>query len=105
MGIGAPLTFAKTVRKTCFVDPVRCCSSGVMAFHAGSGPSAMINMNEGNPIRISVQQGFEDPSISPDDALATQVSAAQWGAPLIARTQLSTEQGFQHKKAVTTKSS
>ncbi|KAL3160801.1 hypothetical protein ABBQ38_009212 [Trebouxia sp. C0009 RCD-2024] len=45
---------------------------GVMAFHAVSGPSAMIDMNQGNPIRISVQQGFEDPSISPDDALATQ---------------------------------
>lgn len=47
-----------------------------MAFHAGSGPSAMIDMSEGNPIRISVQQGFDDPSISPDDAMATQVSAA-----------------------------
>ena len=47
-----------------------------MAFHAGSGPSAMIDMSEGNPIRISVQQGFDDPSIAPDDALATQVSAA-----------------------------
>ena len=47
-----------------------------MAFHAGSGPSAMIDMSAGNPIRISVQQGFEDPSISPDDAMATQVGAA-----------------------------
>ena len=46
-----------------------------MAFHAGSGPSAMIDMSEGNPIRVSVQQGFDDPSITPDDALATQVSA------------------------------
>lgn len=54
-----------------------------MAFHAGSGPSAMIDMNEGNPIRISVQQGFDDPSISPDEALATQVSPANWIPPMV----------------------
>lgn len=47
-----------------------------MAFHAGSGPSAEIDMREGNPIRVSVQQGFDDPAISPDEATATQVSDA-----------------------------
>nr|QOL01212.1 putative extracellular protein TR9_020 [Trebouxia lynnae] len=45
---------------------------GVMAFHAGSPPSAMIDMSPSNPIRISVQQGFDDPSIAPDAALSTQ---------------------------------
>ncbi|DBA94647.1 hypothetical protein WJX77_011870 [Trebouxia sp. C0004] len=45
---------------------------GVMAFHAASPPSAEINMTMGNPIRISVQQGFNDPSIPQAEALMTQ---------------------------------
>ena len=49
-----------------------------MAFHAGSGPSAEINMTAGNPIRVSVQHGFDDQSITPDEAIAVQVSAACW---------------------------
>ena len=48
-------------------------SAGVMAFHAASPPSAEINMTMGNPIRISVQQGFDDPSIPQAEALMTQV--------------------------------
>ena len=31
-------------------------------------------MTEGNPIRISVQQGFDDPSVPPEQALMTQVT-------------------------------
>ena len=48
-------------------------SAGVMAFHAAAPPSAEINMTAGNPIRISVQQGFDDPSIPQAEALMTQV--------------------------------
>lgn len=48
-------------------------SAGVMAFHAASPPSAEINMTVGNPIHISVQQGFDDPSIPQAEALMTQV--------------------------------
>ena len=48
-------------------------SAGVMAFHAASPPSSEINMTVGNPIRVSVQQGFDDPSIPQAEALMTQV--------------------------------
>lgn len=48
-------------------------SAGVMAFHAAAPPSAEINMTMGNPIRVSVQQGFDDPSIPQAEALMTQV--------------------------------
>ena len=47
--------------------------TGVMAFHAAAPPSSEINMTLGNPIRISVQQGFDDPSIPQAEALASQV--------------------------------
>lgn len=45
---------------------------GVMGFHVAAPPSAVINMTEGNPIRISVQQGFDDPSVPQNEALSTQ---------------------------------
>ena len=44
-----------------------------MAFHTGSPPSPMLNQTEGNPIRISVQQGWNDPSVTHDEAAMTQV--------------------------------
>ncbi len=44
-----------------------------MAFHAAAPPSSEINMTVGNPIRVSVQQGFDDPSIPQAEALMTQV--------------------------------
>ena len=47
--------------------------AGVVGFHVASPPSASINMTAGNPIRISVQQGFDDPSVPPQEALMTQV--------------------------------
>ena len=47
--------------------------AGVMGFHVAAPPSAVINMTEGNPIRISVQQGFDDPSVPQNEALSTQV--------------------------------
>lgn len=45
---------------------------GVMAFHTGAPPSPMLNQTEGNPIRISVQQGWNDQSVSHDEAAMTQ---------------------------------
>ena len=33
----------------------------------------MLNQTEGNPIRISVQQGWNDPSVTHDEAAMTQV--------------------------------
>ena len=48
-------------------------NAGVMAFHAAAPPSSELNMTVGNPIRVSVQQGFDDPSIPQAEALMTQV--------------------------------
>lgn len=57
-----------------------------MGFHVAATPSAQINMTEGNPIRISVQQGFDDPSVPQDEALSTQVRASAFKYGIICTT-------------------
>ena len=64
--------YAKQCRIHTGCDWLSC--AGVMGFHVAAPPSAVINMTEGNPIRISVQQGFDDPSVPQNEALSTQVS-------------------------------
>ena len=51
-----------------------------MAFHTGGAPSIMANETEDNPIRISVQQGYDDPSVSKDEAAMFQVIHVLQGA-------------------------